>query len=576
MKNLAVHIHYSHKNGLKEYEKHFLAALLVHYEVHLVSNSELDSKSIDWLTQNKISFLVRDNVGYDFGAYKDFFKNYGNKVRDYDNVLLVNNSFYGPIGNLEPPQTLLGNKDLFGWYLHPRTGCIKEHLQSFFLLFGPNIIKTNALTNFFLSLKYPTTFEDAIDIETSLTEYFRSKGFLIKYKSGFRETEQLFDNPSMLLPDKLLASGVPLLKRKCFYLSYHYFLENSYGHHPSSALRAAEKQGYPLNLIYDDLLDYQQSLTFPLLHHFYILDKDRTHIESDCKKIALIIFVYYEDLIEQNRKIIDRFLQLEAKVLIVSPKNEILELYQKNFSVSCEYSLMQNRGRNEFAYFNCGSEVLKKYDYTCLLHDKKSGLEYPAIRGYDWSEYCLDNLVPTTEYIQNVIEVFEKNPEIGLLFPPPPLFSKWRNIPNTVWANPNNFTWAKKLFELFELDVPFDTHPLVPYGAMFWVRKSALAPLVKQKLPLDFFPEEPLAADGTVLHALERIYTLIAQNEKFYSGWIMNKQSAEQYLINLYYELCDKVPTEPVAPGIKESVRMLFSAIKKRLNREYLRLCKKN
>jgi lipopolysaccharide biosynthesis protein len=49
-----------------------------------------------------------------------------------------------------------------------------------------------------------------------------------------------------------------------------------------------------------------------------------------------------------------------------------------------------------------------------------------------------------------------------------------------------------------------------PIGTMFWARPKALAPLFSLRLQWNDYPEEPVAIDGTVLHALERLLPFTA------------------------------------------------------------------
>jgi lipopolysaccharide biosynthesis protein len=47
---------------------------------------------------------------------------------------------------------------------------------------------------------------------------------------------------------------------------------------------------------------------------------------------------------------------------------------------------------------------------------------------------------------------------------------------------------------------------------MFWARPSALAPLLTLDLAWKDYPPEPLADDGTLLHALERFMPYAARH----------------------------------------------------------------
>ena len=52
-------------------------------------------------------------------------------------------------------------------------------------------------------------------------------------------------------------------------------------------------------------------------------------------------------------------------------------------------------------------------------------------------------------------------------------------------------------------------HFIFPVGSMFWARTSALAPLINLNLDWDDYPEEPMPIDGTSLHAIERLFSLV-------------------------------------------------------------------
>jgi lipopolysaccharide biosynthesis protein len=55
-----------------------------------------------------------------------------------------------------------------------------------------------------------------------------------------------------------------------------------------------------------------------------------------------------------------------------------------------------------------------------------------------------------------------------------------------------------------------------PVRTMFWARPKALAPLLRLDLTWDAYPHEPLSPDGTVLHALERLLPLVAEEAGYH------------------------------------------------------------
>jgi lipopolysaccharide biosynthesis protein len=90
--------------------------------------------------------------------------------------------------------------------------------------------------------------------------------------------------------------------------------------------------------------------------------------------------------------------------------------------------------------------------------------------------------------------------KLGLVFPDDPIVVGWTN--NRKIAQ----QWAGRL----GLDEIPGRHFNFPVGTMFWARSEILEPLVALGLGWDDYPAEPLAHDGTMLHAIERLLPSIA------------------------------------------------------------------
>src|SRR4051794_24828825 len=54
-----------------------------------------------------------------------------------------------------------------------------------------------------------------------------------------------------------------------------------------------------------------------------------------------------------------------------------------------------------------------------------------------------------------------------------------------------------------------------PSGSMFWARSAALRPLLDLHLSFDDFPAEAGQTDGTLAHAIERLYFLVCEQAGF-------------------------------------------------------------
>ncbi|MBQ7704067.1 MAG: hypothetical protein IJT73_01360, partial [Selenomonadaceae bacterium] len=84
---------------------------------------------------------------------------------------------------------------------------------------------------------------------------------------------------------------------------------------------------------------------------------------------------------------------------------------------------------------------------------------------------------------------------------------------------------------------------------VFWCRTAALEKITAYNWQVEDFPEEPMPDDGTVSHALERIFPFAAQAKGFYTGWLMTSNFVKDTLENythFYFE--NRMLPAPVTP----------------------------
>ena len=78
-----------------------------------------------------------------------------------------------------------------------------------------------------------------------------------------------------------------------------------------------------------------------------------------------------------------------------------------------------------------------------------------------------------------------------------------------------------------------------PLGTMFWFRPKALKPLFDKDWDYKDFPPEPNKIDGTLLHAVERVYPFAAQQAGYYPAIGMTDKFAAIEYNNLRFYLRD-------------------------------------
>lgn len=196
-----------------------------------------------------------------------------------------------------------------------------------------------------------------------------------------------------------------------------------------------------------------------------------------------------------------------------------------------------NRGRDVSALLVGTAPYIMNYDYVCFAHDKKVAQLDQGIKGYYFSEHCFENILGSKEYVENIIAKFDSEPFLGLLCPPPPHHSDYFVCFGCEWGY--NYEITKKLYDELELKSPITKYkePIAPFGTMFWFRTKAMKKLFDKKWKFNDFPREPNNVDGTILHAVERIYPFVVQDAGYFTAWCVTDDYAQTEINNLHYML---------------------------------------
>ncbi len=556
--SLAIYVYYDKYEELTEEALYYLLELNKNFEnVILVVNGklkDLHDKIKNNLSTNHIQLIERKNIGYDFGAWKEVIQNLGKeKMKSLDFLCLCNSSCFGPIYPFSDTlkKIINSNQDVLGLTEHPQKDGRNRHIQSYFLLFKNRVLHTDFFFDYWNNLLVPSDWHDVVSIcEVGLTEKFEEKGFSCGSVYNFPDLTEKEANVTFIYAAELIERGFPLLKKKAFSLPYDYYLNLGNASEAKNALSALKGGNSELHKM---VIDYLTTRIPPSsqrysLHSTALLcphNSKKDHLPNNAV-VGCIFFVYYSELIPLCLKFIN-LIPDDVKICIISSNIDILENYKSCLAQkrNLEFRLKDNRGRNEAAYFVDCRDLLLKWDYCCLLHDKKTSHAPHPHMGEAWFQHCLLNLIPSKAFIYNVVEEFETNEHLGLLLPPPPLFSNWTElILSDPWAS--NQEIAQQILRKFSNTLDLDVDPMAPYGGMGWFRTKAIKKLLDLNLTLEDFPEEPLPINGTFLHGLERIYPQIIQAHGFSSSWVISTEYGPTYIDNLYYQLKKKITTKEV------------------------------
>ena len=229
-KRISFYVHYDSRNIVSDEDLHTISFFSKCCdEFVVITNSELSQDNIDRVKPYSSVIIERANKGFDFGAWKDALIKYGfENLEKYDQVILLNNSFYGPYYEMNSIFEEMQSKkvDFWGMTVFPYSSDgsylqkdkIPEHIQSYFQVFNRNVFTSKAFKNFWLNVQYENTLIDVIaKYESELTSILKKQGY--EYSVFLDETKYiskyLLDYSILYTnPYSLIILGLPFLKKK--------------------------------------------------------------------------------------------------------------------------------------------------------------------------------------------------------------------------------------------------------------------------------------------------------------------------------------------------------------------------
>lgn len=219
---------------------------------------------------------------------------------------------------------------------------------------------------------------------------------------------------------------------------------------------------------------------------------------------ALHVHAYYIDGLED---IVSRIkVNVNRPSLFVSVASDLdrakAEKILSSYDGESEVKAVPNVGRDIAPLLTqFGNALIRDFEVIGHVHCKKSLSIQNSETAERWLEFCLSNVIGGPEagsMMDAQLSEFQSTPSVGVVFP----------------ADPNVLSWSKNkpYAERIVSRMGFENLPDAidfPVGTMFWIRKVALQPFVDLSLKWSDYPPEPLPYDGTILHALERLFGVV-------------------------------------------------------------------
>ena len=560
-KRIAIYCFFDEHGEVDRSKTYFLDGLCKHIdELLFVVNGTLNQKSRDIIEKKYTKkILVREDKGFDPWAYKTGMEHLGwDYLEKFDELLHVNDSCFGPIYPFKEMFDEMARRkvDFWGVIRHEPGDGIPMHIQTYFTCYRKKMFVSKSFKVFWKTLQDLSTYNDAaFKHEVLLTQRFQKQGFRSDVYINTEDLAWLSSCPVWYLQKKLLQRRCPLIKKRAFYFDYDLYLKADVGRSNYDAFNYIKSNtNFDISIIWDYLVkksyvNYRKNL------HLNVILPTTCAMPVEQKKIALIMHLTYEELIDEMFEYIDSMPRYADVYITTKPKTMIPIIDAKIKSMGFnkyEIRIANSRGRLESALLVTCKDIFldKDYDYVCFAHDKKSKYLSPGTIANSFSYKCLENILKNKVFVENIVNYFECNKSLGLLYPSTPFHSIFfQFLGNEVGVHNYQILKRMKVFLGLNVEIPMQDE-FVTTGSTFWCRPKALKKLFEYNWQYKHFPAEPVPHDGSILHAIERIYGYVCQDAGYYSAWVYSDYYASIEITNLFFYLRQRIKV----PCIQDNV----------------------
>jgi lipopolysaccharide biosynthesis protein len=238
-----------------------------------------------------------------------------------------------------------------------------------------------------------------------------------------------------------------------------------------------------------------------------------------------VIHAWYPELLDE---IVDTLRNggLDWRIVVTTAHEREATVRERlaRLSLDAELHAFPNRGRDVLPFLHVANRLLDEGVETVVkLHTKRSTHRGDGDR---WRRELLERLLAPGR-VHAIRDAFDADPQLGL-------------VAAEGHIQPLHYFWGANRDAVHALTVrlgipePDTGRDRFVAGSMFWLRLPALRPLLDAHLePWEFEPEAG-QVDGTLAHAIERVFTLSARSAGF------DLQSAAQ--------VCGEPVADPQAP----------------------------
>lgn len=347
MKRLCLFVGYDCKNEIDDYVVYYVKKMSELAEVYYYGDFNCKPNELKKLEPYCKKAFAKRHKKYDFGSWQELIKIIGkDEIRKYDQLILANDSCYGPIYDLKNVFKKMDQKKCDFWGLSA-SKWYHIHIQSYFIVLNNNVLQYDTLFNFFEKVEeQPSLNEVCEKYEDRFTYVLSKAGFSFDSYVPYGD----YDNqPYYNVSNSIINANFPLVKVKTFY--------GEVGKEPIKDWKKLiiQNTDYDISLIEKNLA--KRGLTEKeIYYNLYSKKKVKLHkiiIRKIKKLIKTIIYPFY--------KIIKRFLDRKFEYLenIYNYKFSMIE--KELYKLKCRIISLENVNDRK---------ITKKIEFKNYFEDK--------------------------------------------------------------------------------------------------------------------------------------------------------------------------------------------------------------
>lgn len=530
-RRLGIFVIYDPDGIVDRYREYLLNDIIENLsELIIVCNGFMLEIEVEKLRRYTSKIYIRENKGFDAGAIKAALCDYigWDEVREYDELVILNDTFYGPLYPLKIMFDEMEMRDLDFWGI-TRNKQPLDHIQTFFYVVRRTLLTSDEFMLFWINLDIKSwqRVHDAVYMyELVITEHFEKFGYRWGVYIDTVEYEKRKSNPIAMSHRLLLERNSPILKYKALISGDNDETTRILPFTNERSILAIkyiqEHTEYDLSMIWEHLLRrYPIDELIQNLELYYVLITSLTTLqEKKDLKIGAILHIGYTDLLDEcvnNIINIPEFIDIYITVLNHDFKMALLEQIGIASRSNVIVELIDNDEKKYSPFPAIWHEQLQQYDYICYVSDKENN-------SYEDMFILWHNAFASLEYILNIVDTFEKNKSLGILTTPMPFAG---NYLVTLHRIKEKATIAAASYA-GSIGLRIKPSSLSNYHLntdAFWCRPSALKMLFEYQFN---HMEKCVPDEGEIRYLIP----FIAQHEGFYTGILMSDIYAKKEISN--------------------------------------------